>query len=311
MTLQDAPVARGWWARPLSSEGPIQDHADAVRAYYLHTWKDFRGAWMDGDNRAMHFGYWDCSVRGHADSLVRSNQVVAGLASVERTTRCLDLGAGVGGTAMWMASTFGCSVVGVTLVPDQARRMAAYSEERGLGDRVEPLVGDYHALDLPDASFDVVYAQEAICHARDPAPVLDEAVRVLRPGGRLVFMEYVARGTPTSRSFRTWLETWSMPSILEDSQLRAWAEGAGFASWRLDDLTVHVTPSIDRLHRMARTTLAAQRGLARLGLRTDVQIANVVGSKALREALVNGDWYYGAFSGRLPDARSNRSYPAS
>lgn len=264
---------------------------------------------MDRDNRAMHFGYWDCSVQDHADSLVRSNQVVAGLAAVDRSTRCLDLGAGVGGTAMWMASTFGCSVVGLTLVPDQARRMAAYSAERSLGDRVEPLVGDYHALDLPDASFDVVYTQESICQASDPRRVLDGARRVLRPGGRLVLMEYVARGTPTSRSFRTWLETWSMPSILEDGWLRSWAEGAGFASWSLNDLTVHVTPSIERLYRMARTTLPAQRGLARLGLRTDVQIANVVGSKALREALVNGDWYYGAFTGRLAPAGSDGNDP--
>ena len=309
MTFQDAPPARGWWAHPFHSDAPVEDHADAVRAYYLHTWKDYRGAWMDGDNRAMHFGYWDCSVQDHADSLVRSNQVVAGLAAVDRSTRCLDLGAGVGGTAMWMASTFGCSVVGLTLVPDQARRMAAYSAERSLGDRVEPLVGDYHALDLPDASFDVVYTQESICQASDPRRVLDGARRVLRPGGRLVLMEYVARGTPTSRSFRTWLETWSMPSILEDGWLRSWAEGAGFASWSLNDLTVHVTPSIERLYRMARTTLPAQRGLARLGLRTDVQIANVVGSKALREALVNGDWYYGAFTGRLAPAGSDGNDP--
>ncbi len=308
MTLQDTAPARGWWAHPLRPAAPVDDdqvdddQVASVRTYYLHTWKDYRGLWMNRDNRAMHLGYWDCSVHDHADSLLRSNQVLAGLAAVDRTTRCLDLGAGVGGTAMWMASTFSCPVVGLTLVPDQARRMEAYSAERGLGDRVQPLAGDYHALDFPDASFDVVYAQEAIVHARDPRPVLDEARRVLRPGGRLVFMEGVARGGPTSRAFRTLLETWRMPSILEDGWLRSWAEGAGFASWSLDDITLHVMPSIERLYRLARVTLPMQRGLARLGLRTDVQSANVAGAMALRDSVINGDWYYGAFAGQVASA---------
>jgi ubiquinone/menaquinone biosynthesis C-methylase UbiE len=54
--------------------------------------------------------------------------------------------------------------------------------------------GDAHALEYPDASFDTVTASLTFCSVRDPRRVLDEVVRVLRPGGRFLFHEHV-RGT--------------------------------------------------------------------------------------------------------------------
>ena len=46
-------------------------------------------------------------------------------------------------------------------------------------------------LDLPDASADLVVATLVLCTVRDPAAVLGEVRRVLRPGGRFVCIEHV------------------------------------------------------------------------------------------------------------------------
>lgn len=49
---------------------------------------------------------------------------------------------------------------------------------------------DVHALGLPDAGADGVFARWVLCFVGDPAKVIAECARVLRPGGTLVVMDY-------------------------------------------------------------------------------------------------------------------------
>jgi ubiquinone/menaquinone biosynthesis C-methylase UbiE len=52
------------------------------------------------------------------------------------------------------------------------------------------------ALSFPDASFEVVVSTFVLCTAPEPASVLAEVARVLRPGGRLVLLEHVRSPSP-------------------------------------------------------------------------------------------------------------------
>jgi SAM-dependent methyltransferase len=54
------------------------------------------------------------------------------------------------------------------------------------GARAADIVADLHALPVDDASFDAVVCTEVLEHVAEPARVLDELHRVLRPGGRLL-----------------------------------------------------------------------------------------------------------------------------
>ncbi len=100
----------------------------------------------------------------------------------------LELGAGPGETGFLAAARVGAGgrLISTDLgqgMVDAARRGA---EERGLAN-VECRVMDAHRLDLEDSSVDGVLSRFGLMLMEDPAQVLREARRVLRPGGRVAY----------------------------------------------------------------------------------------------------------------------------
>jgi ArsR family transcriptional regulator len=70
---------------------------------------------------------------------------------------------------------------------DASERVVAAARERLKPHRnVRVLVGDMHALELPDAGFDLALLMQALTYSERPAAAVAEAARLLRPGGRLV-----------------------------------------------------------------------------------------------------------------------------
>jgi ubiquinone/menaquinone biosynthesis C-methylase UbiE len=109
----------------------------------------------------------------------------AGQLAPHASAHVLEVGCGTGATTRALArrKDFSGKAFGVDQSHpfiDAARRFAA---EHNLGDRVDFRVGDAHALDFPDATFDAVFAHTLISHVTDPIAVLREMVRVARPGG--------------------------------------------------------------------------------------------------------------------------------
>lgn len=62
------------------------------------------------------------------------------------------------------------------------------------------------ALPFPDASFDTVVFTLVLCTVPDPAAALDEAARVLAPGGRMLFCEHVRSESPDVARWQDRLE---------------------------------------------------------------------------------------------------------
>jgi len=104
----------------------------------------------------------------------------------------LDAGCGVCGPAAWLAGRLQLRVEAVTISDVQVSAGRARVAEQGVADRVSVRRGDFHHLtDLyADNSFDRVLFLESICHAQDYRQVLQQAWRVLKPGGLLYIKDF-------------------------------------------------------------------------------------------------------------------------
>lgn len=287
-----------------SDREPSGQVDEAIIDYYDETWGDYKLLWLNPDNLAVHFGYTDETTRSHTDALKNMNRVLADRVGIKAGDRVLDAGCGVGGSTLWLTEERGAEVVGITPVASQVRRAWRYATARGMADQVTFEQADYVATPFPDASFDVVWVLEALCHAPSKAAFYREAFRLLRPGGRLVVAEYVRVDRPVEAKgeclLHEWLDGWAIPDIDTPAEHLSYLAAAGFVDARLDDVTTHTRPSLRRLWRMAYFTfpLAVLARVTRV--RTAVQHKNVIGSVRQYQALRRKVWFYSIISAAKP-----------
>jgi cyclopropane fatty-acyl-phospholipid synthase-like methyltransferase len=283
---------------------PTGSLTDAIVGYYNETWLDYRVLWLNRDNLAVHFGYTDDSTRSHTDALKNVNRVLADRVQIQPGERVLDAGCGVGGSSLWLATERSARVVGITLAARQVEMARSHAARRGLTERVHFDVADFTATPFPEASFDIVWAVESLCHAPRKSAFYQEAARLLRPGGRVVVADFVRTARPLDPTgeqlLHEWLDGWAVPDIDTSAEHLEHLAAAGFTDARLDDVTVRTRPSLRRLYRMAYWTYPLAVLGRVTGVRSEVQHGNVVGSIRQYQALCHGAWFYSILSATLP-----------
>ena len=154
--------------------------------------------------------------------------------------RVLDVATGPGFLALLFAE-LAAEVLGVDLTPAMIARAEANRAARQIT-HVHFQVGDAESLDFPESSFDICTCGSAFHHLTDPARVLAEMVRVVRPGGRVALIDIVTSEVPEQAALHNQLEQWRDPShtrCLPLSELVAMFERAGLRDLRA---VTYVTP---------------------------------------------------------------------
>jgi SAM-dependent methyltransferase len=161
-----------------------------LRERLHHEWTDEKtvAAWRKWYAHIAHF------TRGATEALLEAAKLRPGM-------RVLDLASGVGDPALWVAKAVGPAghVTGTDLGPGMISLAEELARMKGLKN-IEFSEANPESLPFPDESFDVVTCRFGIMFFPDQVQALKECRRVLKPGGRVVF---VAWGTKDQPFFNT------------------------------------------------------------------------------------------------------------
>lgn len=238
----------------------MSEHSEAVRTakhYYNSTDADnFYSSLWGGED--IHIGMYRSDDEPVREASYRTCARMAELVAdkLGPDARVLDIGGGYGGSARYIASKYGAEVVSLNLSEVQNERGRELTAEWGLQDKVTIVDGNFENIPYAADSFDVVWSQDAILHSGNRPRVLDEVVRVLRPGGVFVFTDPMsADGVPADVLQpvldRIQLETMGSPGFYRKQLTRR-----GLTERIFEDHTEQVPRHYERIHR----ELDARRG---------------------------------------------------
>jgi arsenite methyltransferase len=122
-------------------------------------------------------------------------------------TRVLDVAAGNGTSAIFLARKFGCEAVGVDYGRNNVQQAARAASAAGLSERVRFHCADAEQLPFPDASFDAIICECALCTFPNKQAAAGEFARVLRSGGRVGLSDLTREGAlaPELDSLLSWV----------------------------------------------------------------------------------------------------------
>lgn len=186
---------------------------------------------------------------GHHESVLRShtwrtaaNSAGYLLGSIAPHMTILDVGCGPGTISADFALLVPQGhVIGLEHAPEVLDQARAIAVGRGL-ENIKFEVGDVHALEYPDNTFDIVHSHQVLQHISDPIQALREMRRVIKPGGIVAVRDTDFLGMtwyPDVSGMSAWRDMYIRVARSNGGepnagrQLHAWARKAGFDRARM------------------------------------------------------------------------------
>jgi tocopherol O-methyltransferase len=223
--------------RALVTAELVRDHYDRLSGLYRAFWGEH-----------IHHGLWsgrsDDDHAPPAAAQIALIEELARAADIPRRARVLDVGSGLGGSALWLAKNLDCTVHGVTLSPVQRDTAARSAHRQGLTDRVSFEVQNADRLEVPPDSFDAVWVIECSEHLEDKPRFFENCRKALRPGGVLALCAWLEAEDLSDPARRNLVDSvchgMLCPSLGSRTAYEAWMRAAGLEPIVGADLTRRV-----------------------------------------------------------------------
>lgn len=201
-------------------------------------------------------------------------------------SRIIDIGAGYGGAARFLAKTYGCHVTALNLSEVENRRNRDMNKVQGVDHLIDVIDGSFEDIPLPDNSFDVVWSQDAILHSGERETVIEEVARLLKPGGSFIFTDPMMTDDCPKKVLKPILDRIHLDSLGSPAFYRETTRRFGMKEVGFDDHTPQLTTHYWRVLKETE--------------RREQEISNVV-SKTYIENMKKGlgHWVDGGKNGHL------------
>ena len=200
--------------------------------------------------------------------------------------RILDVACGGGAFSAWLADRTDAEVVGIDLSGGQlahARRWLAGGRRPNLRFVQHDVM---HLGELAEPPFDAAICLDAACYLPDRRAALRGIAARLRPGGRLLLVDWCRAERPAALQRELILEPlcryWAIADLATAAGYGRWFPAAGLGIHRLEDLSDRVVPNWERGYQAALRALAEPVRLGEL-LRLAAETARH-GAVAIRAA---------------------------
>jgi len=153
--------------------------SDDADTFYLKVW--------GGED--VHVGIYDETDDIKLASVKTIEKMLDTIGGISPNQKVLDIGAGYGGTARYLAREHGVTTTCLNISETQNDTNRYMNRQQGLSDKIDVIHGDFENLPEPDHSYEVVWCHDSILHSDRRDKVLEEVWRVLKPGGSFVFTD--------------------------------------------------------------------------------------------------------------------------
>ena len=160
----------------------------------------------------------------------------------------IDLGSGNGGAAHYLALNYGCKVTCINICTEQNKQNYLRAQELGVTHLINIVECSFEQLpDNWDNYFDIVWSEEAFCHAQDKHKVIQEAKRVLVPGGVCVFTDLMCGESSSSDDVTTFSDRNAVTGLARVSEYIKWISSEGLKNFQYYDFTSHLAFNFQKM----------------------------------------------------------------